>query len=63
MKLQKKPVVRIVKRHNRRTKAEPNQNRQRNSESETKKTVESWIDEFKRKRIECRQALPQLVQS
>ena len=50
MKLQKKPVVRIVKRHNVRSEAEPNQNRQRNPESKTKKMVESWIDEFKRRR-------------
>ena len=47
----KTPVVKIIKRHNvRAQQPESNENRQRNSESDFKKAVESWIHEFKRRR-------------
>lgn len=50
IKLQKNHAVRIIKRPIGRSKPESNKNRQQNSESEIKKTVESWIHDFKRRR-------------
>ena len=60
-KFRKNTLVRIIKQNDR---SEPKKrtskdHRQRNAESQMKKTVESWVHEFKntRSRIESRQVL------
>lgn len=50
MNLRKYPVVKIIKRHEGGSKPVSKENRGQHPESEIKKTVESWIHEFKKKR-------------
>lgn len=60
MKLRKNTMVRVIKRNDRLEKKRASKDhRQRNSGSQMKKTVESWVNEFKseRRRAESRQAL------